>query len=300
METLKKLFALLHLDSFVRLTSGWTLAPPRTISSSLLSQSSLAVDNTEGDSAMESFVLHVDQATLLTEGGFTLPPMSEVPCTGPLSAMVKPPNVDDLYDWYMTKELPDADPSWGVVWPTAVSLSNYLVNQPQIVVDKKCVELGSGLALCGLTSAKLGATSVVISDREPYALHCALSTASVNNITTVEAAVIDWTDESSMVNSAEVIMASDVLYEKETIEAFATACKRISMNNKTCTLIVADPKVERTPGAREALRCALGENVQLDIVDLPLPEYDSPSQTVDGKDHELRMQEPTVLIKCTL
>mmetsp|Transcript_2202 Transcript_2202/g.3078 ORF Transcript_2202/g.3078 Transcript_2202/m.3078 type:complete len:174 (+) Transcript_2202:182-703(+) len=173
---------------------------------------------------MKRFILHVDQATVLTQGGFTLPPMSEVPCTGPLKAVIKPPNVDDLYDWYMTKEKPDADPSWGVLWPTAVSLSNYIIDQPDLIQNKKCIELGSGLALCGLTSAKLRAKSVVISDREPYALHCALSTAAVNDITTsVEGAIIDWTDESSMVDVAEVIMASDVLYEKETIEAFATA-----------------------------------------------------------------------------
>jgi len=70
--------------------------------------------------------------------------------------------------------------------------------------------------------------------------------------------------------------------------------------NNSCTLLVADPKTERTQGARELLRRALGEHVTLEILDLPLPEYDFPSQTVDGKDHELRMQEHTVLIKCEL
>lgn len=246
------------------------------------------------------FRLHVDDATHLTSGGATFPPMTSVPCSGGLlKEIVKPPNVDELYDWYLFRKMPDADPSWAVLWPTAITLTDYLLKQqPSIVFNQRVVELGAGLSLCGLTAAALGAKSVLISDREPYALHCALSTADVNNLTTVQAAVVDWTDETSMVESADLVLASDVLYDKETIEAFGKACKRIVVSNGG-TVLVTDPKVERTPGARDLLRAVLGNEFSIEISDLPVVDKHVSSQTLDGKDHYLRMQEPTVLIMCS-
>jgi predicted nicotinamide N-methyase len=242
------------------------------------------------------FRLHIDDATLLSPGG-VLPPMTEVPCSGgPLKAIIKPPNVDDLYQWYVCRDMADSDPSWAILWPTAVSLSNFLKKHPSIVKGKRVVELGAGLALCGLTAAALGAKSVVISDREPYALHCAMATASVNTLDNVQAAVIDWTDENTMVDAADVVIASDVLYDKQTIEAFAKACRRIAVSDGGVVL-VTDPKAERIAGARDLLRTALGGHVRMEILDLPVPDDNVPGQSADARDHSSRMKEPTVLFK---
>lgn len=252
------------------------------------------------------FGLHVDKATLLTIGTVSLPPMVSVPCSSGdliLTELVKPPNVEDLYQWYVdVRQTPDADPSWGVIWSTAVSLSQYIRVQENdgssLVKNKRVVELGCGLALCGLVSAALGAKSVVISDREPFALHCALSTASVNNIPAVQAAVIDWTDVSSDL-TADVVLASDVLYDKETIEAFAIACQRIVSGGGI--VLVADPKKERSAGARDMFRAALGDGVSIETVELPSIECDDiAGASMDAIDHAQRMKEPTVLLKCCI
>ena len=251
-------------------------------------------------SPAQCFMLHLDEAIVLSEGGI-LPPMTEVPCSaGPLKAMIKPPNVETLYDWYVSRNMKDADPSWGVLWPTAVSLASYLIDNPSIVKNKRVVELGSGLSLCGLTTAALGAESVIISDREPYALHCALATASLNGLNNVvSAAVIDWTDETNgVVKCADVVIASDVLYDKETIQAFGMACERILSSNGV--VIVTDPKVERVPKAREMLRESLRDDVHMEITDLDLVDDSFSCETPDAKDHSNRMKEPTVLIKCRL
>jgi predicted nicotinamide N-methyase len=281
-----------------------------------------------------SFILHVDDSTTLTMGTLVLPPMVSVPCTitsaTGINEIIKPPNVDELYDWYIeVRNENDADPSWGVVWPTAISLCNYLLMNPKIVINKSVIELGSGLSVCGLISASLGAQSVVVSDREQFALHCALSSAACNKLSNVKGVILDWCDtqnNAELDNTADVILASDVLYDMDTVDAFANVCKRLLLdttsNNDGATILVTDPKVERTIGAREQFKNTLkllnnnnnddnnnnnGVTTEIEIeeIDLPLPHVtdnggSGGGRTLDGKDHAKRMKEETVLIRCTI
>jgi predicted nicotinamide N-methyase len=52
----------------------------------------------------------------------------------------------------------------GILWPSAVVLSNYLIKEAHLVRGKSVVEIGAGVGLAGLVAASLGAHSVVLSD----------------------------------------------------------------------------------------------------------------------------------------
>mmetsp|Transcript_32318 Transcript_32318/g.48749 ORF Transcript_32318/g.48749 Transcript_32318/m.48749 type:complete len:280 (-) Transcript_32318:1204-2043(-) len=241
-------------------------------------------------------MIHMDQATVLTKGTASLPPMMSIPCSGILKEIIKPPSVDDLYEWYLTqKNAPEADPSWAVLWPTACSLGQFLIENPSVVGNRHVIELGCGLALSGLIASSLGAKSVIISDREPFALHCALSTAAVNNIN-VQASIINWEEEKTLVDSAEVVLASDVLYDKSSIDAFARVCLRLLL--KDGVVLVTDPKEERCPGAREQFCELMKKHLSIEIIELPMLDCEE-GEGIDSRDHALRMKEPTVLLKCT-
>jgi len=176
----------------------------------------------------------------LHPGGFSLPPMVEdlIPITTTTPAahndsqakegmlrkdllVVRPPDMESLWEWYSyTKRQTDSDPSWGRIWPTALSLARFTL-QSLNTVDKEytaynvdltskfeeqeqalvkqairalqttshIIELGCGLGVAGLTFA-ISAESMNIKrtvtflDREPYALHCVMASAAINKVAT--------------------------------------------------------------------------------------------------------------------
>lgn len=52
----------------------------------------------------------------------------------------------------------------GDQWFAGLALCNYLIENPQLVRGKRCLELGAGLGLVGLTAAYLGASKVWLTD----------------------------------------------------------------------------------------------------------------------------------------
>ena len=260
----------------------------------------------------QHFTLHVDDSSVLSSPpGMEryYPPMVSTPCEPLLSEIIQPPNVEDLYEWYCyTARTPDADPSWAVVWPTAATLVNHLLAHPQLVQNKRVVELGCGLGLAGLYAAALGATRVTLTDREPFSLHCAMSTAAVNHKLQerIQAVVLDWntvpSSEEDELLQSDVVLASDVLYDPTSIQALARVCQTMAnaSSNGALLLLLTDPQQERYPGARamlqEALHCETLEITSMESAMDGAQRFSTP----DGKDHARRMREETVLIQCSI
>ena len=174
--------------------------------------------------------------------------------------VVKPPSVEDLYDWYTTNNQTDNDESWANVWETEVELIRKYIEHD---IDKEAashdiiIEVGAGLSFAGLLLAKHFRKKCLLLDREPLALHCALSTAKVNGVEVsavdkfedvkeenkgiVAAAMFDWsknvTRESlHLKNKARTIIGADVLYDPETCTDLANACSILGEKVLLCEL----------------------------------------------------------------
>ena len=220
------------------------------------------------------------EARLIHAGSMALPPLVEVPGGPlPLAAVVKPPDADTLWQWQSSRGMTDADSSWASVWPAAASLAAYVAASPELVRGRTVAELGSGLGVTGLTAATVGAARVVLIDREPLALHCALSTATLCGLEVgavpeasaegaadgaaapaegatgvVSASMADWAALSESL-TFDVVLAAEVLYDPE--EAAPLARSAAALLRDGGTLLLADPLRGRAAGCREAATQAL-------------------------------------------
>jgi predicted nicotinamide N-methyase len=79
----------------------------------------------------------------------------------------------------------DGDPYWTRVWPSALALAQQLLTRPELVAGAKVADLGAGLGVGGIAAALAGAEEVVLLDREPLALQCALESAAASGVTPV-------------------------------------------------------------------------------------------------------------------
>jgi predicted nicotinamide N-methyase len=71
------------------------------------------------------------------------------------------------------------------LWQGSVALACEILENPELVKGKRVIDLGTGLGLAGIAAAMAGAKEVVLTDREPKALYCALCAAAANGLEVV-------------------------------------------------------------------------------------------------------------------
>ena len=301
---------------------------------------------------------------LLHPGGFSLPPMMEdlLSIATVTSSninenkilqkdllLVRPPDMESLWEWYAyTKRQTDSDPSWGRIWPTALSLArfvlqslnsgqNYEMNQEIIDImmgledqeqelveqaigalqrSSHVIEVGCGLGVNGLSFA-IAAKSMSIKrtvtflDREAYALHCVMASASINNLATapisndarhtddsaplitVRSSIDDWTsadknicykdlclDSLDIQNKQTLILASDILYEPSSMDSLTTKLRNLLEPKEGGYVLITDPEKERTSGCRIKFVKSV-QDMGGQVVILPLPQPNSSGKALN-------------------
>lgn len=131
----------------------------------------------------------------------------------------------------------ETDRSTGAtLWQAAPRLSNYLQAQPEITMQKRVLEVGAGLGLCGITAHWLGAKQVTMTDGDSHALKLMRENVSSNCRSTrgdgddvhhgeITCRQLLWgTDhaqkflESNGQQHYDVIIGADVIYTESSIE----------------------------------------------------------------------------------
>lgn len=137
----------------------------------------------------------------------------EQPIGGAGYRLYKVQNIEQVIDDVLElKPNPDDDmPYWAELWPSSVALSQFISRMPEIA-GKSLLELGSGLGLCGIVAAKMGAR-VVESDFIEDALRIAEMNWLMNTSEAFQGMLLDWR-HPPVKRKFHILLASDVAYEE--------------------------------------------------------------------------------------
>jgi predicted nicotinamide N-methyase len=119
----------------------------------------------------------------------------------------------------------DVDPFGLVTWPGSVVAAKQLMNNQDVVQNKRVVVLGAGAGIEALAAARLGARSVLATDNHPAALKLLEYGAKYSRYDNM--IKTEYFDISSTVSLpvCDLIIAADVLYNDKIAAHVARRCE---------------------------------------------------------------------------
>ncbi len=121
-------------------------------------------------------------------------------------------------------QMDDQIPYWAEIWPASRALSRFLLNHPQKIRNKECLEIGCGVGVVSIIARQLGAR-VTVSDYQEDALRFSELNWLLNLGESPPGTLLDWR-KPELNQTFEVILASDVAYEERffypLVETFRT------------------------------------------------------------------------------
>jgi predicted nicotinamide N-methyase len=136
--------------------------------------------------------------------------------------LLRPRSVDDLIseeDFAIDERIP----YWAECWPSACVLADRIAGQAG--QGRRLLELGCGIGLVSLAAAQ-AAFDVLATDYYGDALEFTAANAARHALATVDTRLVDWRRLPEDLGTFEVVLASDVLYERPHAELIATALAR--------------------------------------------------------------------------
>lgn len=110
----------------------------------------------------------------------------------------------------------------GVVSAASVTLSRYLIAHPELVVGRRCVELGSGCGMVSMVAKRLGAQSIQPTDMKDFIPHVQANL----DLNQVEGSVrpLVWGDEAQLaqLDPFDIALAAYCIYDFTAIEHFVS------------------------------------------------------------------------------
>jgi predicted nicotinamide N-methyase len=103
-------------------------------------------------------------------------------------------------------------PFWAAAWPGGQALARYVLDHPELVAGRSVLDLGAGSGLVAVAAVRAGATEVLASDVDPFALTAVAVNAARNDAAGITPVGDVLGGEPPDV---AVILAGDVCYDRE-------------------------------------------------------------------------------------
>jgi predicted nicotinamide N-methyase len=127
-------------------------------------------------------------------------------------------------------------PFWAAAWPGGQALARYVLDHPELVAGRSVLDLGAGSGLVAVAAVRAGATAVLASDVDPFALTAVAVNAERNGAAGITPVGDVLGGEPPDV---AVILAGDVCYDREMTDRvlpFLDAARRRGVE-----VLVGDP-----------------------------------------------------------
>ncbi|RXJ69547.1 histidine kinase [Halarcobacter ebronensis] len=125
---------------------------------------------------------------------------------------------------------------FGVVWPASQVLAKYIKDYD--VKDKRVLEVGCGIALSShLLNSKNA--DITATDYHPEVESFLNDNSALNKLKDIPFKRTSWSDEDDTLGKFDLIIGSDILYERWHIEELASFVNKHA--KKKCEIIISDP-----------------------------------------------------------
>jgi predicted nicotinamide N-methyase len=137
-------------------------------------------------------------------------------------------------------------PFWAFAWAGGQALARYLLDHPKACSGRSVLDLGSGSGLTAIAAAITGATAVLASELDPFAIAAISLNAQLNDVPVATTGdVLDGDGQP-----ANVVLAADIWYERQLAARALGLLRRAA--DRGATVLVGD--VGRAFLPHEALR----------------------------------------------
>ena len=140
-----------------------------------------------------------------------------------------PEQVKPIYTQLKASKPSTVFPYWAQIWPSAIALSEFLLQEPHWIEGKQVLELGAGIGL----------PSFSISDYNQDAIALLQKNIRHLNLKNVEARYLDWNNFPTSLN-ADILLLSDVNYAPDQFAALLLMMQ--SFMKKGTTILLATPQ----------------------------------------------------------
>ena len=106
-------------------------------------------------------------------------------------------------------------PFWAFAWAGGQALARYLLDYPEVVKDRRVIDIASGSGLVAIAAARAGAAAVTAYDIDPLAAAAIGVNAAANGVA-VLAVCADVLDTGALAPlDVDVILVADAFYQRD-------------------------------------------------------------------------------------
>ena len=152
-------------------------------------------------------------------------------------------------------------PFWAFAWAGGQALARYILDQPEMVRGKTCLDFATGSGLVAIAAMKAGAASVTAVDIDAFAVEAAAINAAANEVV-IE---IQCRDRIGEPVEAELILAGDVCYDRDLATRLTNWLEGLAGDGRT--VLIGDPGRAYLPKEKLTLLASYEVPVTRDLED---------------------------------